>query len=393
MSAKIRNKIKIVAIILIAGRGKRFSKKILKQYTLINNKPLVYYSLLQFSKLKEISEIILVCPQKDKNFVKNAIINKFNFAKVKKIIAGGKKRADSVYFGLKACSKNTKIVLIHDGARPVISEKLIKETIVAAKKYHSAIPVIPVDSTVKKIADQQIKTVDRNNLFLAQTPQTFNFKLLFSLFEKAKKLKLNFTDEATLLEYFGIKPKTVSGETKNLKLTTKKDLELIKALLNPKDLRIGQGFDIHKLVPKRKLFIGGLHIQAEQGALGHSDADVLVHAIIDAILGACGLNDIGSLFPDTDKKYKNIRSTILLKQVANKLETSNFQLTNIDSTIYLQQPKLRPYIEKIRKNLAEILKLDKNNLNIKAKTFEKLSIIGEEKAIAAEAVALVQKNI
>ena len=382
----------LVFIILSAGQGKRFGLEYNKLLFKINNKPLLYYLLLKLHQINDLKQLILVVNPSDFKIMKN-LVQFYKFNKIIKIIKGGKERYNSVFNALKWIKKNlntTNLTIgIHDGARLNISPNLILKLIHSLKKNNGIIPVIKVTDTIKEIKQNRIlKTLNRENLYQIQTPQFFKFNILFNAYIKAIKTKFHSTDDASILEYSNYPVKCIEGENKNIKLTYIEDIE---KMFNKK-YKIGIGMDVHQFVPNRKLILGGVQISYKFGLAGHSDADVLIHAIMDSLLGAAGLNDIGVHFPDSDKKYKNIDSSKLLQKVLTKIQQKNYTIDNIDTIIIAQEPKISPYVEKIKKKLSQLLNLDMEKINIKATTTEKLGFIGRNEGIAAQSIALLESN-
>ena len=361
-------------IILAAGQSKRFKSQKQKQYTIYKNKPILEHSLDKIIESKLFKHIILV-----KN--KSSHIQKKYLSKIK-VINGGKERSDSSLIALKFI-KNFKIknVLIHDAARPNFSVNLVKKVLSNLKKNKAVIPYINPTDAIKYNFKKLVFNLDKNNTFLTQTPQGFKFKDLykFSIFNKIK-----VQDEASLLIKNNIKIKFIKGELNNSKITYKNDIK------NNENF-FGIGFDVHRLVYGRKLYLGGISIKSLVGTLGHSDGDPVLHAITDAILGACRKGDIGQKFSDQNKKFKDIRSAILLKKVVNEIKKSNYFINNLDINIITQIPKISKFKEKIIKSISSICEISNSQINIKGKTTEKLGIIGKEKAIACEVIASVSK--
>lgn len=381
---------KTEVIIVAAGLGKRFGStdKVLTQ---IKGKPLFIWAIQPFESLKEIHNISIVTRREVFERVQS-YLKKFHIKKVRSIIEGGKERQDSVYNALKALPEDTDIVLIHDAARPLVSEELIKNILNCfTPSIDGVIPGIPLTDTIKWIKKGELVegTINRDVLRAIQTPQAFWYKKLISAYENAYKEGFFGTDDASLIERYGGTVIVAKGDTKNIKITTKEDLEKMESLIyrnsqNFENLRIGLGYDSHRFEKGRKLIIGGVEITYEKGLAGHSDADVLVHAIIDALLGSAGLGDIGRHFPDTDPAYENISSLILLKKTLEILKSHNVEPLWIDCTIFAEKPKMAPYINKMQKNLQRL----GISTNIKAKTNEKMGFIGRQEGIAAQAICL-----
>jgi len=371
-------------ILLAAGDSKRLGSKVPKPFIKIGKKTLLEYSLIKFNKIRQIKKIIIVTNKKHSKFFKNIKFN--NCVK----IIGGKTRQESTYKALKHIKKN-KIkctnVLIHDSARPNFSVKLIKR-IINASKRNAVIPKIPMHDALKEsIGKKILLNLPRKNFFSTQTPQSFNFNEILDLHSRNKALYKD--DDLSLVQSLK-KVKFVNGEKNNFKITNQEDLSMLKNFINLKT-RTGIGFDVHRLVPKRKLYLAGLRIKSHLGTLGHSDGDPVLHSIIDAILGACKMGDIGQMFSDKNKKFKNIRSTILLKRVMDQIKSKGYYVNNLDINIITQTPKIKKYKNKMIDNISKLCEISKDQINIKGKTTEKLGVIGKEKAIACEVIASVIK--
>jgi len=372
-------------ILLAAGNGKRLKSNTPKPYNKVNNKTLLEHSLDSFRHTKEIKKTLIVYNKKHKKH-----INKLNLKKVTKII-GGKNRQHSTFKALiKIKNMNCKKVLIHDVARPNPSKKIINEIIKKLKKNHAVVPVIKANDATKRSDKNLIfKNIQRKSLCFSQTPQGFTFN---KIFEKHKRnTNESFDDDSSLFTIYGEKVLTIKGSKTNLKITDKEDLDIFKSIKKGRTYT-GLGFDIHKLVQKKKLYLGGIKIPFNLGLEGHSDADPVLHAIIDSLLGASRLGDIGKLFSNKDKKYKNIRSTILLKKVVDLIKSKNFSIINIDINIIAQEPKIKKYSKKMISVISKICEIRTNQINIKGKTTEKLGLIGKGRAIACETISSVIKN-
>ena len=361
-------------IILAAGSGKRFDKKKPKQYFLYKNKELFEHSVKKAIKSKLFKKIILVVDNL-KNFKKKYSHNIL-------IIKGGKERSDSSTIALKKIKKyKPNNVLIHDAARPNFSIKLLRKLIKELNKNKSVVPVITPRDSLKYKVGNQLFNLKRGNSYLTQTPQGFDFKELYSL---AIKEENKITDDSTLFINNGKKIKLIKGEDKNIKVTFKDDIK------NPKTY-FGIGFDVHRLIKNKKLYLGGIKIPFHSGLKGHSDGDVILHSIIDALLGAMRKKDIGTYFPDNIKKFKNIRSHKMLSPILKKLVNDNYMINNLDINLICEKPKVSMYRKKIINSISKLMKLDNNKINLKGKTVEKLGLIGTEKAIACEVVVSITK--
>ena len=374
----------IFLILLAAGESKRLKSSVPKPYITVNNKKLLEHALNSFRDFRAIKKTVIVYNKKHKKH-----LNKLNPKNTLKI-AGGKTRQESTFKALKKIKKmNCKKVLIHDAARPFPSKKIINEIIKKLRTNHAVVPIIKVNDATKRVEKKIIfKNIKRNSLRFSQTPQGFTFK---KIYEKHKKnMNTSVDDDSALFTDDGEKVVSINGSKTNLKITDKEDLDIFKSLIKGKSYS-GIGFDVHRLVKGRKLYLGGIKIPFVLGLKGHSDADPVLHALIDSLLGACRLGDIGKLFSDKNKKYKNIRSTILLRKVIELIKSKNFLINNIDINIIAQKPKIKKYANKMREVISKICEINPNEINIKGKTTEKLGLIGKGKAIASEVITSVIK--
>ena len=361
-------------IILASGQSKRFNSNKPKQFITYKNKALFEHSLDKAIISKLFKKIILVVNDKKqikKKYSKNVLI-----------IKGGKERSDSSLIALKYIKKfKPTNVLIHDAARPNFTIKLLKNLIKSLKKNKASIPVISSKDSIKYKVKNQLFNLDRKNSYLTQTPQAFRFKEIYDLSINQKN---NIQDEATLFINNNLKIKFIDGETLNNKITFKEDVQETKTYF-------GIGFDIHRLIKGKKLFLGGIKIPFHSGLKGHSDGDVILHAVIDGLLGAMRKNDIGTFFPDNKNKFKNIRSPNMLKPILEILNNNNFYINNLDINLICEKPKVSKYRDKIIKSLSNLLTLDKKLINLKGKTVEKLGLIGKEEAIACEVICSISQ--
>ena len=361
-------------IILASGQSKRFNSTKPKQFIKYKNKALFEHSVDKALKSKLFKKIIIVTNDKKK------IINRYS--KKVLIIKGGKERSDSSLIGLKFIKKYKPInVLIHDAARPNFTIKLLKRLIKSLKTNKASIPVISSKDSIKYKIKNQLFNLKRKNSYLTQTPQAFNFRDIYDLYIKQKN---TIQDEATLFIENNIKIKFINGEILNEKITFKEDINNTKTYF-------GIGFDIHRLIKNKKLYLGGTKIPFHSGLKGHSDGDVILHSIIDALLGAMRKKDIGTFFPDNKNKFKNIRSPKMLKPIIEILNKNNFYINNLDINLICEQPKVSQYRTKIINSLSNLLNLDENLINLKGKTVEKLGLIGKEKAIACEVICSISQ--
>lgn len=351
-------------------------------------------SIRTFEQCPQVEEILLVVGQNRDLAVQQAQ----GCTKPVRIVAGGATRAESAKNGVLAAK--CPLVAIHDAARPFVSQQVIAEVLEAAEKCGAAAPAVPVKDTIKQAVCGNGKTVpadcmvsatpDRSTLYAVQTPQCFDRTAYLAALEQldAEKVRL-VTDDCSLFELTGHTVQLTQGDYANLKITTREDLPR-PAVQEKHKMRIGHGYDVHRLVEGRKLILGGVEIPFEKGLLGHSDADVLAHAVMDAVLGAAALGDIGKHFPDNDAAYAGADSLKLAQRVGQILQENGWRIENIDATVLCQRPKLAPHIPTMRANLAEAFGLPVEAVSVKATTEEHLGVTGEGLGIAAHAVALIE---
>lgn len=387
-----------IAIIVSAGQGKRIKSSIPKQYIEINSKPIIYYTLSKFNSFPFINEIIVVVSKDRVEYCRN-IKEIYKFNKVVGIIEGGATRSHSVYNALKflSCRCKDDIVLIHDVVRPFIEQKVVKSVISKAKRHGAALVAVTPKNTVKEMLNGFVrKTFIRQKLIEAQTPQGFIFDLIWRCYKQKRSVLNSFTDDCSIVESCGHKVAVVMGDYKNFKITTDDDLNYTESLFTSCKrsgiLKTGIGYDIHQLRKNRKLVLGGVSIPSKYGLLGHSDADVLLHAITDAILGALGLRDIGWYFSNQNLKYKGINSNYFLLEAKKMVLRKGYRITNIDSVIIAQEPKLQPYYKKMVDNISRWLALDKTAVTVKFTTPENVGPLGAKEAIAGMAVLNIVKE-
>lgn len=369
----IANK-KVAVIIAAAGSGNRMGSGVLKQYIKIEGVPMAIKATRVFLSCSEVDCAVYVTEAGS-----DVTLNDFGDTEKNIIITeGGPRRQDSVYKGLSAVPSDMDIVLVHDGARPFISEEIIKKVLEGVIEYGAAIPCVSPKATIRT----KDRTLNRADLFQVQTPQGFEKQLLIEAFDRAIQEDIVATDEASLLEHLGMTVAIVPGSYSNIKVTTKEDL--------PGEFRTGFGYDVHRLVPDRELWLGCVKIPYEKGLLGHSDADVIVHSIADALLGAAALGDIGKHFPDNDPTYKGMTGVDLLARTQALVTREGFTISFIDATLACEQPKIAPYIEEMRKKIASALQLDKSSVSIKATTQEGLGFVGRMEGMSSTAVATIK---
>jgi 2-C-methyl-D-erythritol 4-phosphate cytidylyltransferase/2-C-methyl-D-erythritol 2,4-cyclodiphosphate synthase len=372
-----------------AGRGLRFDQRTQfapKQLRLLGGKPLLARSVETFAAHPMVDEVILVVPGDLEELFKQFIGPKVRLTK------GGDKRVDSTMAGLAAVSHQAEVIVVHDGVRPLVTSEQIESVVKAAFKEGAAILAVPVRDTLKKADPQGFisGTVDRQDLWQAQTPQGFSRKVLEQAMAQAKVVEA--TDEASLVESMGVKVKLVTGRPDNIKITEPVDLAIAERLLSSaQGLRVGQGWDFHRFDPLRPLFLGCVFIEGQPGLAGHSDADVLAHALVDAVLGASALGDIGTLFPPTEEAWKGAPGAKLLSLAYRAAQKKGFFLINADLTLIGEQPKIFQYRSAIIKALAKALGEPEKLFNIKGKTTEGLGFLGRGEGLAAQAMVLMRQ--
>lgn len=377
------------AVIVAAGNSTRMGGKRTKVLELLNGKPVLAYSLRAFEACPEVGEIVVVCREEDRPELEPLLKS---VTKPVCLVNGGAQRQDSVLAGVKAL-RGRDYVLIHDGARPMATPELIQRVCADVLREGAAAAAVNVKDTCK-VGDESgfvQSTPSRETLFAVQTPQGFELDLYLYAAEKASQTGKSYTDDCQLVEATGGRVYLSQGDYRNIKITTPEDLLSARAFMRgERTMRIGNGYDVHRLVENRRLILGGVHIPFEKGLLGHSDADVLCHAISDALLGAAALGDIGKLFPDNNPAYAGANSLLLLSQVCEKLAEHGFSICNIDATIMAQRPKLAPYREEMRKNIATACGISLERVSVKATTEEGLGFTGEGLGISSSAVCLLE---
>lgn len=370
----------VTAIIVAAGASRRMGFDKLS-YRLPDGRTVLETSCALFAAHPAVDELVLVAGGNRPQCEAIAAA----CPKPCTVVQGGATRADSVRSGLAAAKG--QLVAIHDAARPFASAEIITAALQATAESGAAAPAVPVKDTIK-VADKDGKVVatpDRATLYAVQTPQCFDRALYLQALETVSGEKASLvTDDCSLFELAGLPVTLTAGDYANLKITTKEDLQ------KEKTMRIGHGYDVHRLVEDRKLILGGVEVPYEKGLLGHSDADVLLHAVMDAVLGAAALGDIGQHFPDTDPAYKGADSLALTREVAKIIAAHGYKVGNIDATILCQRPKLAPHIPAMRQNIADAFGLPLDAVSVKATTEEHLGFTGEGLGIAAHAVALIE---
>jgi 2-C-methyl-D-erythritol 4-phosphate cytidylyltransferase / 2-C-methyl-D-erythritol 2,4-cyclodiphosphate synthase len=436
----------VTAIIAAGGRGQRFGAAQPKQLLSVGGRPILERSVRVFVSHPSVDAIIVALPQELMDDPPEYLRSAEAFARQRdgegadvlalrgkplRIVAGGERRQDSVANAFRAAGETTDVIVIHDAARPFASADLIARTIAAGAESGAAIAAVQARDTVKRegrpegsplpaTVDERFvaETLPRERIYLAQTPQAFRRDVLRRALEIGARQGVDATDEAALVELAGLPVRLVDGEAANIKITTLEDMTLGEAIAGagrsaeavalpsreegsseregPRQSapartgRAGTGYDLHRLVSGRPLILGGVTIPSDRGALGHSDADVVCHAVTDAILGAAALGDIGRHFPDTDARWKDADSLDLLRRVVQLVADRGLMVGNVDVTVILETPKIRGHVDAMRDSLAAALGIDAARVSVKGKTNEGVDAIGRGEAIAAHAIALLR---
>jgi 2-C-methyl-D-erythritol 4-phosphate cytidylyltransferase / 2-C-methyl-D-erythritol 2,4-cyclodiphosphate synthase len=435
----------VTAIIAAGGRGQRFGAAQPKQLLSVGGRPILERSVRVFASHPSVDAIIVALPQELMDDPPAYLRSAEAFARQRDgegadvlalrgkplhVVAGGERRQDSVANAFRAAGEATDVIVIHDAARPFASADLIARTIAAAAESGAAIAAVQARDTVKREGRPEgsslpavegrfvAETLPRERIYLAQTPQAFRRDVLRRALEIGARQGVDATDEAALVELAGLPVRLVDGEAANIKITTLEDMTLGEAIAGDgrsaeavarldregvsseregtrqtapaRTGRAGTGYDLHRLVSGRPLILGGVTIPSDRGALGHSDADVVCHAVTDAILGAAALGDIGRHFPDTDARWKDADSLDLLRRVVQLVADRGLMVGNVDVTVILETPKIRGHVDAMRDSLAAALGIDAARVSVKGKTNEGVDAIGRGEAIAAHAIALLR---
>lgn len=384
----------VAAIIAAGGRGLRLGADRPKQFLDLGGRSILEMSLAALAASDRITEIVVALPAEHLDAESKALKSAFTRPLV--FVAGGARRQDSVANAFAKTSAKADVILIHDAARPFVSQDVIARAIDGARTYGAAIAAVAAKDTVKQTGDANADgsrlirgTIPRDHVYLAQTPQAFRRDILSRALTEGAGV--DATDEAMLVERLGLPVHVVQGDERNIKITTPEDLAAAKTgAVQGSVMRIGTGYDLHTLVEGRPLILAGVRVDFAMGLSGHSDADIVCHAVTDAILGAAAAGDIGRMFPDTDAKWKDADSIMLLKGAVGKVKESGYRVSNVDVTVIAQKPKLLPYLDQMRANLAAALEIDSSAVSVKAKTNEGVDSMGRGESMACHAVALIR---
>lgn len=386
----------VTAIIAAAGEGRRLGASLPKQLLDIGGRSILERSVTAFASHGRVDDVIVVLPPALAAALPDWLGASADRSLVR-IVPGGMRRQDSVANAFDCVAAHTDVVLVHDAARPFVTIDLISRAIDGAAQYGAAIAAMPARDTVKRVepgGDHPViaGTIPRETVYLAQTPQAFRRDVLGAAVALGRS-GIVATDEAMLAERAGHAVHVIEGDPSNVKITTMEDLEAARLRMPPAAAaRIGTGYDLHRLIEGRPLIVGGVTIPFEKGAQGHSDADVVCHAVIDAVLGAACEGNVGEHYPDTDARWKGASSVMLLRDAWQRVGARGFAVENVDVTVILERPKIAPFIPAMRACLAGALGVDPASVSIKGKTNEGVDAVGRGEAIAAHAVALLRST-
>jgi 2-C-methyl-D-erythritol 4-phosphate cytidylyltransferase/2-C-methyl-D-erythritol 2,4-cyclodiphosphate synthase len=390
----------ITALIVAAGRGLRAGGDLPKQYRALNGRPVLAWTLEPFLAHDKVDQVVAVIHPADAKHYEATVgcLPPTLRTKLAVPVHGGDTRQDSVRRGLEALvDAAPAIVLVHDGARPFVSDRLIAAAIAHAGATGAAVPGCPVTDTVKTVDASGVVTgtLDRESLRAVQTPQGFDFALVLSVHRQAAdNAELSFTDDAALFEWARSPVQVFAGDPYNVKLTRPEDFEMAEGRFRPGRpnliARTGSGFDVHAFGPGNHVWLGGIRIPHERGVEAHSDGDVILHALTDALLGALADGDIGVHFPPSDPQWRGASSDRFLTYAVEKVRTRKGFIDHLDVTLLCERPRLGPYREAMRARIAEIAGLQLSRVSIKATTTEKLGFTGRGEGIAAQAIATIR---
>lgn len=395
----------ISAIVVAGGEGERLGREGGKQLACVAGSPLLSHTLRMLEQCPTLDAVVVVAHPMRVDEYRDEAVSPFGFEKVKAVVAGGPSRADSVRAGLAAVPAETDIVIVHDGARPLVSPETITKAVKRLEDDGACAGVVvghPAYDTLKVVGEDGsvLETLDREKIWIAQTPQVFRASALREAHQRAVREGWTGTDDASIVEQAGGIVRLVAGPRDNLKVTVPEDLPVIEAVLNARagrgplmwGTRIGFGYDVHAFAQDRPLVLGGVTIPYDRGLAGYSDADVLVHALMDAIIGAMREGDIGALFPDSDPAYEGISSIELLRHVSGRLCEQGFALVDVDTVLVLEEPKVAPFRDAMRSSIASALGVEAGRIGVKATTTEGLGFAGRGEGVAAYAVAVLEKT-
>lgn len=364
--------------------------------------PLASYALATLRACPGVDEIILIVAPEDVDRARRSLLRP-GARQSERVVAGGDTRQASVRAGLAEVNPACDLVLVHDAARPFLKPRLVHDCLQAASAHGAAVAALPATDTVKEATPGGVvrATLDRSRLWLVQTPQAFRLSLLVEAHEAALREGLGGTDDASLVEHFGHPVHIVPGDPDNIKITRPEDVRRSEHILSQRRdsvsrdsaTRSGIGYDAHTFAENRPLILAGVRLRSRRGLLGHSDADVVCHAVCDALLGAIAAGDIGQHFPDSDPQYTGISSLSLLTRVAHIVRESGWEIGNVDAVVIAEEPRMAPHISDMRRALADAMATQIENVNLKAKTTEGMGFTGRSEGIASYAIAVLRQAL
>jgi 2-C-methyl-D-erythritol 4-phosphate cytidylyltransferase / 2-C-methyl-D-erythritol 2,4-cyclodiphosphate synthase len=371
-----------VAVLLAAGRGDRFGAD--KTWSSLGGRPLWRFAYDALAAHPDLEGVVLVVPEDGVEAFRRSGVRPLA------LVAGGSTRQESARRGLEAAPDDAEVVLFHDAARPFLPARIVTDVVAATRRSGAAAPAVPVADTIKMRGDDGVSTLDRGRLVAVQTPQGARADLLRRAYAAADR---EFTDDLAMLEAIGIQPELTAGDPDLFKVTHPQDLRRAEGVLGPAEVRTGMGYDIHAVSPDptRPLFLGGVRFEGHPGLEGHSDADVLLHAATDALLGAAALGDIGVHFPNTDARWKDQPSMTFLSHAGQLLTAAGWSIVNVDATLLAESPKIMGRAAEIRGQMGEALGIEPGRISVKATTNERLGAIGRSEGMAAMAVATIRR--
>jgi 2-C-methyl-D-erythritol 4-phosphate cytidylyltransferase/2-C-methyl-D-erythritol 2,4-cyclodiphosphate synthase len=388
---------KAAAVIAAGGTGTRMLAALPKQFLEISGKPLLLHTIENIVSVEAIAQVIVALPAEHISRAES-ILREHPMRVPVECVAGGANRQESVYCGVRRVRPEMDIILVHDAVRPFCYPDMVQRILQHAWEKGSAVAGMPATETIQRVSGEGevMETPARRELYAIQTPQVFHAGILRSALERASSEGFTGTDESSVVRWAGYPVFIVEGSSDNIKITRPQDLKLAELIMSGytqneegAGMRIGQGIDYHRLVQGRKLILGGVTVPFEKGLEGHSDADVLAHAVCDALLGAASMGDIGRHFPDTDPVNRGRSSMEFLEQICARIRAEGWKIQNVDATLLAQKPKLAPYMQAMRQNIAAALDLAVETVNVKATTTEGLNAEGRGEGISAQAIALL----
>lgn len=399
---------RVAAVIAAGGTGTRIGSQLPKQFIQIGGKPILVRTVESVLSVESVFEVVIALPA-EHIAQAETLLAQWELRAPVVCVAGGTTRQESVWRGVQRASTSADLIMVHDAVRPFCDRDTLRRVLETSWRTGAAIPGLPATETIQRVSRRGLvlKTPPREELYAIQTPQCFHSSILRTALERASREGFEGTDESSVVRWAGHPVAVVRGSPENIKITRPLDLEIAERLLEQLGgedtrarqatgdktmLRIGHGIDYHRLAEGRKLILGGMQIPHDKGLEGHSDADALTHAVCDALLGAAALGDIGRHFPDSDPAHRNRPSLEFLGEVKDKVAAAGWKVENVDATLLAQRPKLAPYFEGMRCNIARTLGLEVNAVSIKATTTEEMNAEGRGEGISAQAVVLLSST-